>query len=387
MIGYLNTKNKEECFGCGACYQICSRKAIKMEIDNEGFLYPIINDDLCIKCDLCHRVCPVENENNMKKSEKALVGFNKIDGVRNFSASGGAFHAITKCFEDNAIIYGAEWKERSCVCHSAELAKSAYERFSKSKYIQSEIGQSYIDIKKYLLEGQKVVFTGTPCQNAGLKTFLGKEYENLWCIDLVCHGVPSGKVLESYFQSIESLSNPIKNIEFRYKKYSKGVWESKCARICYESGKERIVDYDSSGFLRGFANGLFFRPSCGICPYAQQNRISDLTIGDAWGIEKIKPELNPHQGVSFILVNTEKGRVLIDEISKYMELETIDMKYAISGNARLRSPDMGHVNRDDFFRRYENDSFERIVQDYIPKVSMARKMAHRIKIRLKKCLK
>ena len=387
MIGYLYTGVKKECLGCGACYQACPREAIKMEADNEGFLYPIMNELACVSCDLCHKVCPVEITVVDNQPKIAFVGFNKNEIIRNISASGGTFHAITNAVGEDAIVFGAEWDGRSCVRHAAESAKLAYKRFYKSKYIQSEIGKAYIDVKAALLQRKTVVFTGTPCQNAGLKAYLGEDYSNLFCIDLVCHGTPSGKVLEAYFKDIESEKNPIKSIEFRYKQYTKRTWESKSAKILYESGKEKIVDYDSSGFLRGFANGLFFRPSCSICPYAQQRRVTDLTIGDAWGVEKIEPDLNVHQGVSLILVNTEKGETLIKKISEFMQLKNIDIQLAIQGNARLRNPDSGHEKRNEFFACYQKESFERIVQRCIPRILLVKKIGCKIKKLLKRGFK
>ena len=147
----------------------------------------------------------------------------------------------------------------------------------------------------------------------------------------------------------------------------------------YRNGKERIVDYDKSGYLRGFANGLFFRPSCSVCPFACDKRISDLTIGDAWGIEKEKLNLNPHQGVSLILVNNNKGEQWMERVQKVMVLYKVSTQQMVSENGRLKCPDKGHINRQDFFNRYVDEDFEKLVQDLIPRISLGRKIGHKIK--------
>lgn len=378
MKGFLVSGEKNECYGCGACMQTCPVKAITMEEDDEGFLYPFINNNLCISCNKCHSVCPIEANLTLNKPMQAHVGFCVSIDKRRKSASGGAFYAITKVSTPDTTVFGVEWKSRSSARHEKRDVDTAYERFSKSKYVQSDIGNSYIETKQELLMGKSVVFTGTPCQIAGLKTFLGKDYENLLCVDLVCHGVPSGKVLECYINDNEG-KEKIEGIDFRHKVYKKGEWQSKCAVLKYKSGKRKVVDYDTSGFLRGFACGLFFRPSCATCQFACQERVSDLTIGDAWGIEKIRPEMNPHEGISLILVNGEKGDSWRKKMESFMQMEEVDFDILVEGNARLREPDRGHSKRKEFFENLCNTSFEKLVQMYIPRISYIRKIGHLIK--------
>lgn len=383
-MSYLQSGKKSQCFGCGGCEQVCPVKAITMTTDSEGFSYPSIDNSICVNCGRCTAVCPAAEAVDFHTPGKALAGHSVQKDVRSRSASGGAFWAIAKAAPDNAVIFGAEWNGRSTVCHGYAPAAQAYERFHKSKYIQSQMGRSYIHVKQYLRQGTPVIFTGTPCQIAGLRAFLGEDDPNLLCVDLVCHGVPSGKVLEKYLQDAQSPRNPIKAIEFRYKNHSHGKWDSKCAKLIFASGKEKIVDYDSSAFLRGFATGLFFRPSCGECPFAQRNRVSDLTIGDCWGIEKHDPAEDPHKGISLVLVNTPKGEAMLKKMTDLMEMKEVSLEMAVAGNARLGKPDKGHKNRADFFAQIDSQPFGSLVQKYVPRISAVRKIGHRIKLELRK---
>lgn len=380
MNGYLVTKQKNECFGCGACNQICPVSAIQMEEDHEGFLYPKVDMDKCISCGQCHKVCPAENLIPFEYPRKSLVGYSAQTGVRNNSASGGAFHALADCANDGTAIFGVEWKNRCGVAYAKASRDDAYKRFSKSKYVQSVIGNAYIEAKENLDAGRNVLFVGTPCQIAGLRGFLKKDYANLLCVDLVCHGVPSSKTLEQYLQSMDRGNCKVTGVDFREKVVKRnGTVDSKCAVLHYSDGTNKTVDYESSGFLRGFACGLFFRPSCATCPFACASRVSDLTIGDAWGIEKENPKLNPHEGVSLILVNTEKGEAAAEQMKCAMMLEEVSTETMVSGNGRLKSPDRGHQKRSEFFKRFESEDFEKLVQEFIPRISLVRRVGHAIK--------
>lgn len=383
MRGYLLTKLKNECFGCGSCYQVCPKKAIQMKVDAEGFLYPTVDTEKCIRCNLCHKACPAEHLPEKNEPMQALAGFVNDSSIRKQSASGGAFKAIVKCAAENAHVYGVEWSSRNSVKHSCASRADAYSKFSKSKYIQSDTNETFMAVKSDLDNGIEVVYVGTPCQLAGLKSYLGKYYQGLLSVDLVCHGVPSSAVLERYFQSCEKRSNTIVKINFREKAVRNGKLNSKCAVIEYSNGKRKIVDYDSSGFLRGFANGLFFRPSCATCPFACSGRVSDLTIGDAWGIEHIDSAINPHEGVSLILANTEKGALWARKLDAMMQLASYNIGEIVSGNGRLKNPDKGHKRRAEFFERYQSEDFEKLVQDIIPRVSNLRKIAYKLKMIIK----
>lgn len=359
--------------------QSCPVSAISMCADGEGFLYPAVDENRCIHCERCLKSCPALHPGQMEVPKQALAVVNKEQHIRTESSSGGAFGAIVSAARADTIVFGAKWEGRSEVCHAGAPASQAYALFHKSKYIQSKIKNTYKEAEACLLKGLPVVFTGTPCQIAGLKSFLGRDYSNLLCVDLVCHGVPSGKVLETYLRKKDCRDNPVQRIDFRFKKIFYGKWDSKSAQIHYENGKCVTVDYDSSGFLRGFANGLFFRPSCSTCPYAKSLRISDLTIGDYWGVEKEISSLNSHEGVSLVLANTQKGQRFLQALEKYAHLYPTDLNSAVNGNARLRKPDPGHRDRAYFFSMLDKTDFECLVQKCVPRISKIRKLGHRVK--------
>ena len=379
MSGYLLTGDKTECFGCGACFQICPTQAIKMTVDNEGFLYPSLNSLKCVKCNSCHKACPMENMPLKEHIKIAVAGYDPNPSVRKNSASGGAFSTILDAADSDTVVFGVEWEDRSKAGHVAANVDEASLRFRKSKYIQSNTNFVYKEVKRELLIGKNVIFVGTPCQIAGLKAFLHYDYDRLLSVDIVCHGVPSGKVLEKYLLSQDRKNNPIIRIDFREKIKQGSRIDSKCAVLHYEHGQKKVIDYDSSGFLRGFANGLFFRPSCSVCKFACSERIADLTMGDAWGIERIKPEMNPHMGVSLVFANTEKGVQWTKQILKgdtWFEMDADDL---VAGNGRLNSPDRGHEKREIFFNQIDDTDFEKLIKSLIPRISAIRKIGSKVK--------
>lgn len=373
-MGFLTTNNKKECYGCYACAQACPKNAIDMLVDKEGFEYPTVDMSKCVGCDICKKVCPAENEQkkDLPLSAYALV---QNDDILMKSSSGGAFWSIVNSYDENAVFYGVSWKTRSKAEHSRALKDECFEKFRKSKYVQSIIGDSFVNVKNDLVSGLSVVFVGTPCQIAGLKQFLKKDYDNLLTIDLICHGVPSSKMLETYFCDIEKKTRLVSKIEFRHKQCHNNIWNSKYALLTFDDGSSQVIEYDTSAFLRGYDNGLFFRPSCSTCQFACRQRVSDITIGDYWGSKD--SGFDVHKGTSLVMVNSEKGRNAFSKINS-AEIQQVDYEQAASHNARLNSPDKGHPNRTEFFERLEKESFSKLVQEYAPKVPDWKKFANKV---------
>lgn len=385
MKGYLNTHRKADCFGCGACAQACPKGAISMEMDEEGFLYPRIDYTSCNYCNRCHKSCPAESQVPLRVPEIGIVGYNVEPNVRLQSASGGAFKAIIDTLDPDTVVFGARWETRSTVVHSWAYAEDAYEKFTGSKYVQSQIGKAYVECESFLEEGKEVLFSGTPCQIAALKAYLRKSYASLTCVDIVCHGVPCSKTLEKYISDKERRTGEkISSVRFRRKLQAKHKWNSKCVETQYVTGKSTVNDPEQDSYMRGFSYGLFFRPSCSECPFSSVKRCSDITIGDAWGIEQLYPEVDVNQGVSLLLANSAQGELLLNSVRRSMYLKDTPVEILVSGNAHLRGSNKGHAKRDFYFQMQGEQSFEKLLYRCIPKTSIVKLVGHRLKCALKK---
>lgn len=374
-MGYLTTGLKNECYGCTACAEICPKNAIVMEQDNEGFLYPVVDDSLCVNCDLCKKVCSAEKDIEKVKPRKSIATIYNDEAVLLKSASGGAFKTLLDVCDKDTIVYGVCWESRSVSVFDKANVEDAFEKFRKSKYVQAEVRDTYSLIKTDLENNKKVLFVGTPCQVSGLKEYLRKPDKNLLTVDLICHGVPNSKILEKQFECWDTNRDKAKSIQFRYKEQRNNIWNSKYALVEFESGKTKTFEYDTSAFLRGYDNGLFFRPSCSTCQFATSSRVSDITIGDYWGSKGH----DVHKGLSLVFANTEKGLEVVANFDKVAEVIDVDFDFAVAHNARLRSPDKGHKNKKDFFEQLDNVNFENLVQKYAPKVPNWKKVAHKVK--------
>lgn len=391
---YLNEKEKVDCTGCQACKQVCPKNAIDMIEDEEGFLYPKKNSN-CIECGLCEKICPLQNEISNKTIEQEVyAGEYKDKDILRKSSSGGAFTAICKSFCDkNYVIFGAKFDSNFQVKHDYIEDINEIDIFRKSKYVQSDINNMYLKAREFLNKGKKVVFSGTPCQIAGLKSFLNnKEFENLLCVDIICHGVPSAKVWNQYIKYVEKKYNSrIKDINFREKITKNNICNSKGIKIELENGKTIIEDNIKNYYLRAFQRELLFRPSCKKCKFANSNRISDITIGDCWGINKIHPELDVHKGVSLIVINTEKGNKIKEKLEEYMNLQKLDLNFAIKENAQFREPTKFHKNRDKFYKNIDNNiEFDKKIKKYAKesyKITIKKNITKLIPKRIKKIIK
>lgn len=393
-IFYLETRNKVECYGCRACEHICPTSCIKMTEDEEGFCYPVKSKDLCIDCDLCKKVCPNVSkekiacrEDNQFKS-KAYLAIYKDEAILYKSASGGVFSAIVESFcKDDFIVFGVEFDDSLNAVHTYTDTLEGTKKYRKSKYIQSDINDSYKSAERFLKEGKKVLFTGTPCQIAGLRLYLRKDYENLFCLDLVCHGVPSQKVFNDYKNHLENkYKGNIVSFTFRHKTHTNHKdWNSKNIKAEI-NGKSIIMPPNEDTYLRGFHNELFYRPSCYECKYANPNRVSDITMADFWGVKKLYPDENVHKGVSVFLTNTLKGQSLVESMSDLMKIKEVDKGYIIESNAQLKYPAKLHPKREQFYELLKTTRFDMAVNRCIPKPSLAKRIASKMLTRKSKDL-
>lgn len=346
---FIESLNKNNCYGCSACYNICPKKAIYMKRDEEGFLYPVVDINKCINCNLCYSVCSmytVCKKNNFTRKIYAVKA--KDEQVRMKSSSGGIFSVLAKnIILNDGVVYGANLIDGFNLQHIRIDNINQLYKLRGSKYIESSIGESFYLVKKDLIANKKVLFTGTPCQIAGLKNYLKKDYENLYLIDFVCHGVPSIKVWQKYLQAKENEygAKAIK-IFFRYKSPS---WSNYKLKIVFENGKIYQSLYVKDLYMKGFLKDIYLRPSCYNCKYKGIERISDATIGDFWGIDKIKFDFNDDKGIYLLVIQSKKMAMLLKEIKDELVLEGIQNEEWIPYNISIINATKYNKKRYEFF--------------------------------------
>jgi coenzyme F420-reducing hydrogenase beta subunit len=345
----IRLENKTDCCGCNACVQSCPKDCITMQEDNEGFLYPSINIETCIDCSLCEKVCPEIHQGKGRKPLQVFAAKNKNEKIRVQSSSGGIFTLLAeKTIEENGVVFGARFDENWEVIHDYTETIEGLSAFRGSKYVQSRIGETFSQTKQFLKAGLKVLFSGTPCQIAGLKLFLQKDYENLLTVDFVCHGVPSPKVWRKY---LNELSNEtVSGISFRDKTKGWKVFSFSLSKNNQKQGLF-IETLHQNVFMKGFLKDLYLRPSCYDCPSKSFKSGSDITLGDYWGIQDILPEFDDDKGVSLVMINSVKGQ----EVYNQLNTESIGTTYenALAGNPSIETSVRKTGKRDVFMKNME----------------------------------
>lgn len=349
-------KNKKDCCGCTACMHACPVKCIKMLEDEEGFLYPITDEEKCIHCNKCENVCPIRNIRNSNSQTETFVGYNRNEGIRKQSSSGGIFSVIAQwILQQNGVIYGAAFNKDFEVCHISAETEEGLAELRGSKYVQSWLGNVYPEVKDYLEKKRSVLFTGTACQIAGLKKYLNKEYENLYTVDVLCHGVPSPKIWRMYLKDKKKRYNAsIEKIEFRCKENG---WKNYSVNIEFSDMQRYCVNYYEDKFMKMFLDNIDLRPSCYECRFKGFPRISDMTIGDSWGIENHMPDMDDDKGTSVISIHSSKGKQMFEAIKESLNVRESSLEKALPKTAGGRRSVAMHPNRKKYFegvRRGEN---------------------------------
>lgn len=360
----------EKCTGCGVCSQVCQHSAISMQPDAEGFLHPVISNTNCVTCGMCQYSCPVNNLAVKRKPLKVYSGWSNDGHIRMDSSSGGAFTEIARpILAKGGVVFGVAMDEKQQARHIHIETETELSKLRGSKYVQSIIGNSYKEAKQFLQSGREVLFSGTPCQIAGLHNYLRKEYDNLTTVDLICHGVPSPKVFEDYKTWIEKLiKERITDIKFRCKKSS---W------IFYNMGinphveKNGNIKYSYTGsyyadpYIRAFLRDNILRPNCYHCQYASIRRVSDFTIADWWGYKgkSAQDKDFDRKGVSLIMCNTEKAVNIVKMLD--MKLDERTLEEAIRTNHSLKHPFDEPKTRNEFWTDYAQMPFQDIVKKWM----------------------
>ena len=378
--------SEKKCCGCHACFNACPKNAITMQEDNKGFKFPIIDQSKCINCGLCKTICPILNnkEDETKKIE-AYACYNKNEVERINSSSGGIFILLAKeILKRKGVVFGAAFDENFNVKHAFVKNEKDLKRFMGSKYTQSTIGDTYKIAKEFLDNDNYVLFTGTPCQIEGLKSYLRKEYEKLYTQDIICHGVPSPKVWNKYldYQKNKYALKKIKDISFRNKDNG---WARFGTKICFDN-EEYNKTHNKDLFMRAFLNNICLRDSCYNCSFKKKYRISDITLADFWGIDNIHPELNDDKGISLFIVSSSKGKELFEIIKKQLVYQEVDIEIAIKYNSSMTKSVSHHKNEKEFWENIDTMSFDRIVNKCAPKPNLIKRGISFLKRKIKKLI-
>lgn len=369
---------KNKCCGCHACFNICPKDAISMQEDEKGFLYPVINEEKCINCNMCRKVCPVLNKKEeMKNKIKAYACYNRNLTERLKSSSGGIFCLIAKeIINRNGVVFGAAFDENFEVKHTYVENEKELKQFMGSKYTQSKIGNTYKDVKDFLDNGKYVLFTGTPCQIEGLKSYLRKDYEKLYTQDIICHGVPSPKVWKKYLEYQKNRNKEeIKDISFRNKDHG---WISYRMKILFNT-KTYSKDLGQDPYMQAFLKNICLRESCYNCSFKKKNRVSDITLADYWGIDKVHPKMNDNKGISLVLVNSNKGIELFNNIKEKISYKETDLDQAIKYNPALIESAKHCINEMEFINNIDNMEFDKVVKKYVPQSPAYKKAINIVK--------
>ena len=371
----IKTEYRQNCCGCSACAQICPQKCIEMQEDDEGFAYPRVNLDRCVDCKLCEKVCPIIQKPNFcvhgsTNKPKAFGGWHKDDAVRFDSSSGGAFTLFAEyILSQNGIVYGCTLNEDFRAKHIGVKKISDLYRLRGSKYVQSNINGVYTEIREWLEQGRAVLFTGTPCQAAGLHSFLQHKYDNLYVVDFICHGVPSPKVFCSYIKFLEEKAgNKIISFKFRCKDHGWNPTGLQLGtRTETETGKFiRFSPGWHDAYMNGFLDDIYLRPSCYSCEFKCMSKYySDITIADFWGVNKVDPKLFDGKGTSLVLLNSTQGEKIFFNVSDKFFYRECDFDRAIKRNQSLIKSAGWNSRREQFFRDYADMSFEKIRVKYM----------------------
>lgn len=349
---------KQDCSGCGACRSVCPQNCIIMAEDEEGFLYPQIDKERCAGCHACERVCPSLTFPARHGEPQGYACLNRDEDIRLKSSSGGIFTLLAqKVIGQGGAVFGAAFSEDcAAVRHVCVRTTKELSLLRGSKYVQSRTGDTYKEAERLLKAGVTVLYTGTSCQIAGLKSFLRKEYGNLITQDLICHGAPSPLIWRRY---LAEKGRPVQSVSFRDKREG---WRNFSVVLKYDVHTEESHILSDDPFMRGFLSDLYLRPSCYRCKAKGMTRCSDITLADFWGAEELVPELFDDKGTSFVLVHSEKGKRLFESVQDRMDVRKTDLAAATAHNtAAVRSVTMPKA-RKRFYRAARRMTVERAVE-------------------------
>lgn len=363
----IEIKDKYKCSGCTACQSACPKQCITMAMDKEGYFYPVVDKNTCIDCGLCEKVCPLMKEvplNDYKP--KAYAVQNKNEEIRRQSASGGAFTALAELvIEKGGYVFGGAFNDSFGVQHIGVDNIEDLSKLRCSKYVQSNLEGCFLKVKELLKNDKLVLFSGTPCQVNGLKSFLKREYSNLITLDLVCRGTPSPGLWESYVEWYKSRNQTkLLKVSFRDKPFG---YAGSTMSIKDTTGNIKYTTRDVQFFKKVYFADINNRPSCFKCHFKSVKRNSDLTLYDCWHMNKINPSMDDDKGATWVIVQSDRGKQLFDNIASKVRYQQAEVSVAIGldGDMALECPTPSPL-REQFFKDYNTLSFDKLVDKYTP---------------------
>ncbi|MBE5958502.1 MAG: 4Fe-4S dicluster domain-containing protein [Lachnospiraceae bacterium] len=356
--------NDDSCSGCGACAEVCPQKCIEMKADKFGFLYPVVDNHNCINCGKCRSVCHYQNRGETKLPDKVMLAINRDSEIRNISSSGGVFWSLGNAIiKSGGIVFGCILDSNINVVHSSASTLVELEKMLGSKYVQSVMGNTFEQVERQLINGRKVLFSGTPCQINSLYSYLRKEYCNLYTVDFICHGVPSPLVWENYKAELEKKYYG-KIVEGYFRDKTEG-WKLFSMKLVFENGKIYRKNVKEDPFLRSFISDICLRKSCNNCAAKGIERCADFTLADLWGVKKIKPIFSDDRGVSALIIRGDKALELFCEIKNEFEIDDLEIEVLIKMNPSIVKSVNENKMRDSFINLVATKSFKYAYTKYV----------------------
>ena len=370
---------KSDCCGCGGCSQVCPKQCIEMKADNEGFLYPSVDKNACVNCGLCNKVCQIINDDrHITECQDAFVAYAIDESVRLSSSSGGVFSILAEdVIQNGGIVFGAAFDQNWLVRHVGVENLTDLVKLRGSKYLQSRTEDTFHEVKAALDQGRQVLYSGTGCQIAGLKSFLKRDYPNLLSVDIVCHGVPSPKLWKRYLTERErAFGADAQEVAFRSKVTG---WKNYSMIIDFSNGSKYENNHKSDPYMQMFLKNVCLRPSCHDCHFKTTNSHADITLGDCWCIKDVMPDMDDDKGVSVVFIHTEKGKNIFKQIdSRLTEHKT---NFSQVCQPMMNKSATMHPHRNRFFYELEK---ERPVEQLYNLLSLS--LVERVNRKIKKYL-
>ena len=389
----IKISNKTDCCGCNACGDACPKSAISFKTDIEGFWYPAVDEDKCVKCGLCEKVCPIINIDKLKKNDLpqsiCYAAEHKNLEVVFDSTSGGLFSALAEImYRSKGFVGGAVFNEDFSVHHYISSDKNDLPKLRSSKYLQSNLEGFYRQVNNLLISGEYVLICGTPCQMAALRAFLDKDYDNLIIVDFICRGINSPKVWYKYIQSFEErYGSPVVYAKAKSKEYG---WRNLTQKVILADGRHIYETRNQSNYTKGYLiTNVYCRPSCYDCKFKGFPRISDITLADFWGIENVNQSMEKDLGTSLVMVNSQKGVAFFEKAKARAKTIEVPFQSILAGNRALVSPlDPPKVDRTKFFEDLDKMTFTELASKYINVKVNDKPVSRFVKLKriLKKCL-